>query len=141
VSSVSSVVESLRAPGARNGCARLRRRFRVFVGFVVPVYPLGVTETPSPRVDLTEGSRIVVSPQQLSCDLAGEAAIVNLTTGVYFGLDAMGARIWNLIREQTTFAEIRERIASLYDVEPHQLERDLREFFGQLADQGLIEIS
>jgi hypothetical protein len=105
------------------------------------VYPLGVTEMPSPRVDFTEGSRIVASPQQLSCDLAGEAAIVNLTTGVYFGLDAMGARIWNLIREETTFAEVRERISNLYDVEPHQLERDLREFFGQLADQGLIEIS
>jgi hypothetical protein len=66
---------------------------------------------------------------------------VNLTTGVYFGLDAMGARIWNLIREETTFAEVCDRISNLYDVEPHQLERDLREFFGQLADQGLIEIS
>lgn len=105
------------------------------------MYPWGVTETPSPRAGLTDRSRIVVSAQQLSCDLAGEAAIVNLTTGVYFGLDAVGARIWNLIREPTTFANVRDQLSSVYDVEPQRLDRDLRDLFGQLVAHGLIEIS
>jgi len=50
-------------------------------------------------VFLSEESRLVVSKDQVSCDLAGEAAILNLKNGVYYGLDPVGARIWNLIQE------------------------------------------
>jgi hypothetical protein len=121
----------------------------VLIGFLLvdsalsarPVYPWGVTETSPPRIALSDSSRIVASTHQLSCDLAGDAAIVNLTSGVYFGLDPVGARIWSLIREQTTFAEVREALIRLYDVEPHRLESDLRDFLSQLAEQGLVEIS
>ncbi len=105
------------------------------------MYPWGVTETSSPRIGLSDSSRIVASTHQLSCDLAGDAAIVNLTSGVYFGLDPVGARIWNLIREPTTFADVRDALIHLYDVEPHTLESDLRDFLSQLAEQGLVEIS
>jgi hypothetical protein len=105
------------------------------------VYPLGVADTSPPRIRLSDGSRIVTSPQQLSCDLAGDAAIVNLTTGVYFGVDSVGARIWKLMAEQTTFGDVREAMLSLYDVDRNRLESDLRDFLNQLAEQGLIEIS
>jgi hypothetical protein len=99
-----------------------------------------VAQPSSPRIGLSERSRLVASPHQLSCDLSGEAAIVNLTTGVYFGLDPVGARIWSLLREQTTFADVRDTLMGLYDVEPQRLESDLSDFLSQLAEQGLIEI-
>jgi hypothetical protein len=102
------------------------------------VYPWGVPD--HPPVLLTDDTRVVLSPQQLSCDLAGEAAIVNLTTGVYFGVDTVGARVWNLMREETTFGELRASIAAVYAVQPDRLELDLRAFLHQLADHGLIEI-
>ena len=105
------------------------------------MYPWGVTETSPPRIALSDSSRIVASTHQLSCDLGGDAAIVNLTSGVYFGLDPVGARVWSLIREQTTFADVRDALIRLYDVEPRQLESDLRDFLSQLAEQGLVEIS
>jgi hypothetical protein len=96
--------------------------------------------TADSRLPLSDTSRIVVSPDQLSCDLAGEAAIVNLKNGVYYGLDSVGARIWNLIREPATFGEIRAALVRDYDVEAVRLETDIREFLAQLAEQGLIEI-
>jgi len=99
-----------------------------------------VTENVAGRIPLSDRSRIVVSPQQLSCDLAGEAAMVNLTTGVYFGVDAVGARIWSLIREETTFGDVRDALMKTYDVDAGRLESDLSTFLLRLAEHGLIEI-
>jgi hypothetical protein len=66
---------------------------------------------------------------------------VNLKNGVYYGLDPVGARIWNLIREPVTFAQIRESLVGDYDVEPARAESDIREFLTRLAEQGLVEIT
>jgi hypothetical protein len=96
--------------------------------------------TASPGLPLSDRSRIVMSHDQLSCDLAGDAAIVNLKNGVYYGLDPVGARIWNLIREPVTFADLRDALVRDYDVEPDRLDSDIRDFLTQLADQGLVEI-
>jgi hypothetical protein len=51
-------------------------------------------------VRTSDKSRIVASRDQVSCDLSGEAALLSLKTGVYYGLNPVGARILSLI--QTT---------------------------------------
>jgi hypothetical protein len=35
---------------------------------------------------------------QVSSDLKGEVAILDLKAGVYYGLDAVGARVWELLQ-------------------------------------------
>jgi len=91
-------------------------------------------------VTLAIESRIVVSKDQVSCDLAGEAAILNLKNSVYYGLDPVGARVWSLIQEPKTFAEIRDTLLGIYDVDSLKLESDLRALLTELAEQGLIDI-
>jgi hypothetical protein len=86
-------------------------------------------------------SRVVLSQDQLSCDLAGEAAIVNLKNGVYYGLDAVGARVWHLMREPVSIATIIDSLLNVYAVERTTLESDVHRFLNQLAEQGLIEIT
>jgi len=93
------------------------------------------------RLSLTERSRLVASKDQVSCDLAGEAALLNLKSGVYFGLDPVGARIWRALQEPTSLGEIRAAILREYDVEPDRLDTDLRELVSDLAQHGLVEIS
>ena len=93
------------------------------------------------RLSFTERSRLVASRDQVSCDLAGEAALLNLKSGVYFGLDPVGARIWHALRESTSLEEIRAAMLREYDVEPEQLDADLLELISDLAQHGLIEIS
>jgi hypothetical protein len=92
-------------------------------------------------MSLNEQSAIVASKEQLSHDLAGEVAILNLTNGVYYGLDPVGARVWNLIQERKTFAELRDTLLAEYEVDAAGLEADLRDLLGQLAEQQLIEIT
>ena len=90
---------------------------------------------------LTDQCRIVVMKDRVSCDLAGEVAILNLGNGVYYGLNPVGARVWNLIQEPRTFADLRNALLEEYDVEATRLESDLRGLLAQLDAQGLIDIT
>lgn len=89
---------------------------------------------------ITLSSIVAVSPNQVSCDLAGEAAILNLKTGVYYGLDPVGARIWDLLGRPRRLAEVRDLILDEYDVEPERCELDLVKLVEKMAAEGLVEV-
>jgi hypothetical protein len=82
----------------------------------------------------------VAAKNQVSSDLGGEVAILDLKAGVYYGLDAVGARIWSLIQEPRTVNEIRNILLEEYEVEPERCERDLLVLLQRLANEGLIEV-
>jgi len=73
--------------------------------------------------------------------LGGEAAILNLKNGIYYGLDPVGSRVWNLLQQPRSVAEIRDILSTEYDVDVARLETDLRDLLTQLADNQLVEIS
>jgi len=85
-------------------------------------------------------SIVVASKDQVSCDLAGEAAILNTKNGVYYGLNPVGARIWNLMQEPRAVADLQNAITSEYDVEPERCARDLASLLERLYAEGLIEL-
>ena len=82
----------------------------------------------------------IVADQMLSADLDGEVVMINLSKGVYYGLEGVGSRVWELVQERRTLREMREEILTEYDVEPNRLEQDLQAVLGRMVDQGLIEV-
>ena len=76
---------------------------------------------------------------QVSSDLGEEVAILNLKNGVYYGLDAVGARIWSLIQEPKTVNEILDVLLDEYEVEPERCERDLLTLLEELVAENLVE--
>ena len=92
-------------------------------------------------LSIQEESVVVVAKDQISCDIGGEAAILSLDDGVYYGLDVVGARVWSLVQEPQTFAALRDTLLKEYNVEADNLETDLRELLEQLAQYGLIEVT
>lgn len=85
-------------------------------------------------------STVVVSKDQMASDVAGETVILGLTAGRYYGLDAVGARVWQIIQTPTAFSEVRRAIVSEYDVEPERCEADLLALLQKMADAGLVEV-
>lgn len=90
-------------------------------------------------LQLQTNSRIVAIPDQVSCDVAGETAILSLRTGVYYGLNAVGTRVWNLIQEPTEVKVVLAALLDEFEVEPARCESDLIKVLGDLASHGLIE--
>jgi hypothetical protein len=85
-------------------------------------------------------STVVAVKQQVSSEMDGEAVILHLKAGVYYGLDSVGARIWALIQEPKTVDQIKDAILNEYDAEPDQCERDVLALLEELAAEDLIEI-
>jgi len=89
---------------------------------------------------LTLDSTIMIAQDVVSCDLVEEAAILNLKDGVYYGLNPVGARIWNLIQKPVKVRDILEVLLEEYDVEKEVCQNDLMELLGQLLDKELVKI-
>ena len=83
---------------------------------------------------------MAIAADQISCDLDGEAAILNLKSGTYHGLDPVGATVWSLIATPITVREITDAMLERYDVDRPRCERDLIELLEKLADRGLVEV-
>ena len=89
---------------------------------------------------ISDRTVVVAVKAQVSCGLAGEAAILNIKSGVYYGLDPVGARIWNLMQEPRPVAEIQDAITAEYDVDPERCALDLTALLQKLLAEGLIEV-
>lgn len=90
--------------------------------------------------ELSKRSIIAVAKEQVSCDLAGEAAIMDLKSGQYYGLNPIGARVWSLIQQPKSIGEILQTLLGEYEVDAEKCESDLLALLQALHAKALIEI-
>jgi hypothetical protein len=84
---------------------------------------------------------ITASKEQVSCELGGEAVILQTGDGVYYGLNAVGNSAWQLLQKGPhKFAEIVDSIVAEFEVERHQCELDLTALFREMAGAKLLNI-
>lgn len=86
-------------------------------------------------------SRVRVKEDVVFRDLEGEVVLLNLDSGIYFGLDPVGTRIWALIQEHNSLEEVLRHMMVEYEVERVQCEKDLLALLTRLNENGLIEVS
>jgi hypothetical protein len=82
----------------------------------------------------------VAARDQVTADLADEVVMLDLESGMYYGLDAVGARIWNLIQEPKVVNAVRDILLQEYQVDPDRCERELLAFLREMAVHGLVEV-
>lgn len=82
--------------------------------------------------------RLAINESVVSAELDEEVILLNVETGVYFGLDAIGTTIWSAIEKGATEDEIFAQLSAEYEVEPNQLRSDLSNFIAALTEQGLV---
>ncbi len=84
---------------------------------------------------------VVSSNDQISRDLGGEAVILNMKSGVYCGLNEVGARIWELLKEPKSVQSIMDTLLEEYEVVTDQCKSDLLALLQELSDNDLIYIT
>lgn len=87
-------------------------------------------------MDLHE--KVAISQQAIAKEVGEELVILDLAAGTYFGLDAVGTRIWQLMGESKSLAEICEAMLDEFDVSRRELERDILILAGELSTRNLI---
>ena len=90
--------------------------------------------------DVSLSSTARVSDDAVFRELDGEAVVLNLARGTYYGLDGVGTRMWQLIERFGRLETVRDALLEEFDVAPDAVARDLLDLVGQLASHGLVEI-
>ena len=85
-------------------------------------------------------SRVGPGSDVLFKDVGGEAVVLNLETGKYYGLDEVGARMWTLLNEKKQVKEVYQALVKEFEVSTDQLEHDLLSLVNQLANNGLLQV-
>jgi hypothetical protein len=90
---------------------------------------------------LSTEARVSTGKDIVSSRLADEIVILDLKSGVYHGLEAVGARIWELVGDATPVHEIRDTLLDEYEVAADRCEEDLFSLIADLESHGLVQIS
>jgi hypothetical protein len=89
----------------------------------------------------TTVQRVVASESVVYAELGDEAVLLNIETGVYFGLDTIGNRIWKLLEGGAQVDDIVTSLVNEYEVQPAVARQDTRAFLARLLEKGLtVEI-
>ena len=83
---------------------------------------------------------VVATREHASCEVGGEAVVLALREGVYYGLNPVGARVWQLVQQPRTLTELCDAVVADFDVDRPTCERDVARLVAQLRERGLVEV-
>jgi hypothetical protein len=86
-------------------------------------------------------SRVVIPKHVLIRHLDGESVLLNLETEKYFGLDATGTRMWQLVTTASTVDSAYAQLLEEFEVDPELLRTHLTELLSRLLENGLLNIA
>ena len=91
-----------------------------------------------PRIE--SSSTVVVSPNQVSTALGNDTVILGADAGQYFGLNEVGARVWELVQQPVSVSAICDVLCAEYEVDKEVCERDVLELLNELSTNGLLDV-
>lgn len=89
---------------------------------------------------LSFDSRIRPADSVLVRELEGEAVLLNLDSESYYGLDAVGARMWAVVISSESIQSAYEVLVNEYQVEDQKLRHDLQALIEEWLEHGLARI-
>lgn len=78
------------------------------------------------------------SENQVSAEINGETVMMSVEQGSYFGLDAIGSRIWNLMEQPISLQDMIDTLVEEYDVSEVNCKNDVVKFVAELNSRGLV---
>jgi hypothetical protein len=90
-------------------------------------------------MDLPDELRLRGSDDVLVRALDGEAVLLDLASGTYFGLNEVGARLWDLLAAGNTVGEARGTLLAEFEVEEQVLRDDVAALIAELERRQLLQ--
>lgn len=87
---------------------------------------------------MTPARRFHVPDTVIAQTIAEEMVILDLEAGTYFGLDPIGARIWELVADGASFDAVIDQMMAEYDVSRERLEQDIDALMTKLLENRLV---
>jgi len=84
--------------------------------------------------------RVEISDGVIWRDVGGDVVILNVETGIYFGLDGSGGQIWRELVEHGSIEKTLKSLKQQFDAEPDELRRDLDDLLNQFVEKRLVQL-
>jgi hypothetical protein len=91
-------------------------------------------------MELSGETVVAAAPRQISTDLDDETIVLELDEGVYYGLQGVGPRVWQLVREPVSVNDIVRTVVDEYEVEEDRCRSDVIVFLDELQEAGLVRV-
>lgn len=82
--------------------------------------------------------RLVPSSDALESRVGEEIVLLHLGNDTYFGLDPLGTRIWEMLKDGVALPAIRDRLAADYGVEASRVQADMERFLDDLLRHEIL---
>ena len=89
---------------------------------------------------LTMSTVLARSPEPLAAKIDDEIVMLDPKQSTYFGLDAPGAAIWEMLDEPRSLAEVCDRLVDHFEVDDDTCRRDVLPFATELVEAGLVVV-
>lgn len=86
-----------------------------------------------------ENRRVLKAPDVLLQDLDGEAVLLNLGNGQYYGMDENSYHMYKVLTSSSSVQAAFEALLQEYEIEPAKLKSDLDRFLAHLVENGLVK--
>lgn len=89
---------------------------------------------------LSTASIVVQTDDIQTATVGAELVMMSIESNGYFGLDAIGRRIWELIAAPRRVGDICAQLTTEFDVAPDQCEADVLHFLNELVGYGVVRV-
>lgn len=90
---------------------------------------------------MSETTFVSASEHQVFSVLDDESVILDLEEGIYYGLDTVGTRIWELLQNPIEVSELISTIEQEYDVERARCSEDIFNLLEDLEKHNLVNVN
>ena len=90
---------------------------------------------------IEENTIVATAEGVATADLGGEAVLFDASSGVYYGLNGVGASILELIKQPRSVQAVIEALLQEYEVTADRLRQDVVALLEDMEERGLIRVS
>jgi len=92
------------------------------------------------RIDSAESELLQARTGMLWQRFGEESVLLDLDRGVYYELNPVGTRVWQLLQEPRRTTEVQTILASEYEVDAQRCATDVAELIGDLRRCGMVRV-
>jgi hypothetical protein len=90
--------------------------------------------------EVTVDSVVCRTHEAIGSKVDEETVMMSIRNGKYYGLDAVGTRVWELVAEPVRVSSLCEQLCEEFDVEVVQCSTDVLGFLNELLRENLVAI-
>lgn len=89
---------------------------------------------------IQDGDLISRNASVVAADTVDEAILIDIDSGYFFQLNRTAARIWQLVEQPQSFADLCAALQARFKSAPENFRAEVAEFVSDMRERGLIKV-